>query len=89
MKTVKKYFLIIFICLFGSVTAAMAQDVKITVGGVPVVKLNNGTLMSRFGLGTFMQPSDAVCEPLNKEQRFFNMTCGDKADIYRKIQLPD
>lgn len=28
---------------------------------VPVVKLNNGVLMPRFGLGTFLQGSDEVC----------------------------
>ena len=30
--------------------------------GVPVVKLNNGVEMPRFGIGTFLQPSDEVCE---------------------------
>lgn len=33
-----------------------------TVAGVPAVRLNNGVLMPQFGLGTFFQPSDEVCE---------------------------
>ena len=27
-----------------------------------MVQLNNGILMPQFGLGTFFQPSDSVCE---------------------------
>ena len=27
-----------------------------------MVKLNNGVEMPRFGIGTFLQPSDEVCE---------------------------
>ncbi len=41
--------------------AAFAQDKGATVAGVPVVELNNGVLMPRFGLGTYLQPSDDVC----------------------------
>ena len=41
---------------------AFAQDVTTTTAGVPMVKLNNGVLMPRFGLGTYLQPSDDVCE---------------------------
>ena len=41
---------------------AFAQDVTTTTAGVPIVKLNNGVLMPRFGLGTYLQPSDDVCE---------------------------
>ncbi len=37
----------------------MGAKEKTTTGGVPVVKLNNGVEMPRFGLGTFMQsPQD-------------------------------
>lgn len=43
-------------------TAAPLEDVAVTAGNVPVVKLNNGTLMPRFGLGTFLQGSDSICE---------------------------
>lgn len=44
-------------------TTATAQvDVATTTAGVPMVKLNNGILMPRFGQGTFMQESDSVCE---------------------------
>jgi len=42
--------------------AAYAQDASTTTAGVPMVKLNNGVLMPRFGLGTYLQPSDEVCE---------------------------
>ena len=45
-----------------TVGTAFAQDKATTVAGVPVVELNNGSLMPRFGLGTYLQPSDDVCE---------------------------
>ena len=44
------------------VGTAYAQDATTTTAGVPMVKLNNGVLMPRFGLGTYLQPSDYVCE---------------------------
>ena len=44
------------------VGVAYAQDASTTTAGVPMVKLNNGVLMPRFGLGTYLQPSDDVCE---------------------------
>ena len=46
--------------LCGSISASIAQE-KTTVAGVPMVKLNNGVWMPRFGLGTFLQPSNDVC----------------------------
>ncbi len=46
--------------LCGSISASSAQE-KTTVAGVPMVKLNNGVWMPRFGLGTFLQPSNDVC----------------------------
>ena len=39
-----------------------AQDIYKTVANVPLVQLNNGILMPQLGLGTFLQPSDSVCE---------------------------
>lgn len=39
-----------------------AQDIYKTAADVPMVQLNNGLLMPQFGLGTFLQPSDEVCE---------------------------
>ncbi|MDO4163475.1 MAG: aldo/keto reductase [Bacteroides sp.] len=39
-----------------------AQDLYKTAHDVPMVQLNNGILMPQFGLGTFLQPSDEVCE---------------------------
>ncbi|MDE5624387.1 MAG: aldo/keto reductase [Alistipes sp.] len=46
--------------LIGS--TSFAQDTYKTVADVPMVQLNNGILMPQFGLGTFLQPSDEVCE---------------------------
>ena len=43
-------------------STSFAQDIYKTAAGVPMVQLNNGILMPQFGLGTFMQPSDEVCE---------------------------
>lgn len=39
-----------------------AQDIYKTVANVPLVQFNNGILMPQLGLGTFLQPSDSVCE---------------------------
>lgn len=39
-----------------------AQDIFKTAADVPMIQLNNGILMPQFGLGTFFQPSDSVCE---------------------------
>lgn len=39
-----------------------AQDVFKTAANVPMVQLNNGILMPQFGIGTFLQPSNEVCE---------------------------
>ena len=44
------------------VSTSFAQDIYKTAAGVPMVQLNNGILMPQFGLGTFLQPSDSVCE---------------------------
>lgn len=35
-------------------TPSFGQDTRTTVANVPMVQLNNGTFMPRFGLGTFM-----------------------------------
>lgn len=43
-------------------STSFAQDIYKTAAGVPMVQLNNGILMPQFGLGTFLQPSDEVCE---------------------------
>lgn len=43
-------------------STSFAQDIYKTAADVPMVQLNNGILMPQFGLGTFLQPSDAVCE---------------------------
>lgn len=51
------------VVLCGSVLPVGAQeDAGRTTANVPVVKLNNGVLMPRFGLGTFQQGSDEVCK---------------------------
>lgn len=43
-------------------STSFAQDIYKTAADVPMVQLNNGILMPQFGLGTFLQPSDEVCE---------------------------
>lgn len=43
-------------------STSFAQDIYKTAANVPMVLLNNGILMPQFGLGTFLQPSDSVCE---------------------------
>ena len=43
-------------------STSFAQDIYKTATNVPMVQLNNGILMPQFGLGTFLQPSDSVCE---------------------------
>ncbi len=45
---------------FSGITSAAYEDTSLA--GVPRVQLNNGIMMPRFGLGTFLQPSDEVCE---------------------------
>ena len=60
MKPLKRL-LLSALMLCGGVCATCAQE-KTTTAGVPVVKLNNGVEMPRFGIGTFLQPSDEVCE---------------------------
>ena len=61
MKTLKSYLFAALCLLSGGICTLGAQE-KTTTDGVPVVTLNNGVEMPRFGLGTFMQPSDEVCE---------------------------
>ena len=60
MKPLMKILLSAMI-LCGSACTIGAQE-KTTTAGVPLVKLNNGVEMPRFGIGTFLQPSDEVCE---------------------------
>lgn len=43
-------------------STSFAQDIYKTAANVPMVQLNSGILMPQFGLGTFLQPSDSVCE---------------------------
>ena len=58
-----KKFIAMFMCatLMACVSVS-AQDTYKTAANVPMVQLNNGVLMPQFGLGTFMQPSDAICK---------------------------
>lgn len=58
----KKLFPLFISLLSLSGTSVTAQDLGTTTHDVPMVQLNNGILMPRFGLGTFLQPSDSVCE---------------------------
>ena len=52
--------LMVLASMIGS--TSFAQDIYKTAANGPMVQLNNGILMPQFGLGTFLQPSDAVCE---------------------------
>ncbi len=52
--------LMVLASMIGS--TSFAQDIYKTAANVPMIQLNNGILMPQFGLGTFLQPSDAVCE---------------------------
>lgn len=61
MKSLKKIFLSAALFVCGSACALSAQE-KTTTAGVPVVKLNNGVEMPRFGLGTFLQGSNEICK---------------------------
>lgn len=58
----KKYLFSLGVIL-ASIFQASASDANPYVGtaNVPYVQLNNGILMPRFGLGTFLQPNDSVC----------------------------
>ena len=59
MNTFKKILLsALLVC--GGVCAMNAQE-KTTTAGVPLVTLNNGVEMPRFGLGTFLQGSNEIC----------------------------
>ena len=58
----KKRIITGLVALTSMVSSAAAQDIYRTAANVPMVKLNNGILMPQFGLGTFFQPSDSVCE---------------------------
>lgn len=60
MKSLKKN-LLVALAICGGACATHAQE-KTTAAGVPVVKLNNGVEMPRFGIGTYLQPSDKTCE---------------------------
>lgn len=63
MKTIWHLLLSATVVLCGSILPAGAQkDAEVGMADVPVVKLNNGVLMPRFGLGTFLQGSDEVCK---------------------------
>ena len=56
----KKIITIALSCLasFFMAVTTFAQDIY--KGGIPYVKLNNGLLMPRFGIGTFNVPGDSV-----------------------------
>lgn len=60
-RNILKKLLLSTALLTGCAGVLNAQE-KTTTAGVPVVELNNGVAMPRFGLGTFLQPSDEVCE---------------------------
>ena len=60
MNSLKKLLLAAALLMSGA-CVVNAQE-KTTTAGVPVVELNNGVEMPRFGLGTFLQGSNEVCK---------------------------
>lgn len=60
----KKKIITLLLGAFATITSlpSSAQDIYTTAAGVPMLQLNNGLLMPQLGLGTFLQPSDEVCE---------------------------
>lgn len=78
-NSILRFLLSCFVCLM--VVTTYAQDT--IVGGIPYVKLNNGLLMPRFGIGTFNVPGDSVaCDAV-----LYALKCGyrhiDTAHAYR------
>ncbi|WP_299098617.1 aldo/keto reductase [uncultured Alistipes sp.] len=58
----KSFFIGLVLSAAMAADSLYAQDPYMTAANVPMVQLNNGILMPQFGLGTFLQPSDSVCE---------------------------
>lgn len=58
----KSFFIGLVLSAAMAADSLYAQDSYMTAANVPMVQLNNGILMPQFGLGTFLQPSDSVCE---------------------------
>lgn len=58
----KKKIIAVSLGLLCAIGTTAAQDIYKTAADVPMVQLNNGMLMPQLGLGTFLQPSDEVCE---------------------------
>lgn len=62
MKAIKRFLLSAILVVCGSALPAGAQtEAGKGMADVPWVQLNNGVVMPRFGLGTFLQGSDEVC----------------------------
>lgn len=55
MKIIKTLIVLPALVLWGAILTAQAEETK---PKVPEAKLNNGVVMPRFGLGTFMQSSE-------------------------------
>lgn len=55
MKIIKTLIVLPALVLWGAILTAQTEETK---PKVPEAKLNNGVVMPRFGLGTFMQSSE-------------------------------
>lgn len=55
MKIIKTLIVLPALVLWGAILTAQAEETK---PNVSEAKLNNGVVMPRFGLGTFMQSSE-------------------------------
>ena len=58
----KKYIFLMLLIVAAVPSLIAAQPVRTGVANVPFVELNNGLRMPQFGLGTFLQPNDSVCD---------------------------
>ncbi len=58
----RKFFIVLAVLASLTGGTVFAQDIYKTAADVPLIQLNNGLLMPQLGLGTFLQPSDEVCE---------------------------
>lgn len=55
LRNMKKKIIVLFLGLLSFMnTPSFGQNTRVTVANVPMVQLNNGIFMPRFGLGTFM-----------------------------------
>ena len=72
-------------------TGAMCAQDTTTAAGVPMIRLNNGVEMPRFGRGTSLPTTGEMAQmrSLNREKRFFNMPPHEKTKAYLNTPMKD